>query len=262
MAIGQYHYLKTSRQDRILTVRLNRPDKRNAFHPELVKEITDVYTHCAVDDSLRAVILEAEGEVFSAGADLEYLRSLKDNDYNTNLEDSQAIRAMFEAIYTCPLLTIAKVEGHAIAGGAGLATACDRLYITEEAKLGYSEVSIGFVPAIVMVFLLRKVTGNVAHELLTSGRLFTAKKLEAMGLVYQVCTKDNISPTIEKHTSTWMKKVSGMAYSSTKALMQEVQSHSIQAGLEMAEEINARARQFEDCQQGIQAFLDKQSIEW
>ena len=113
-----------------------------------------------------------------------------------------------------------------------------------------------------MVFLLRKVTGNVAHELLTSGRLFTAEKLDTMGLVYQVCTKDSISSLIEKHTTSWMKKVSGMAYSSTKALMHEVQSHSIQAGLEMAEEINARARQFEDCQQGIQAFLDKQPIEW
>ena len=89
--LEQYQYLKISKQDRILTIRLNRQDKRNAFHPELVKEITKVYTSCADDDSLRAVILEAEGEVFSAGADLGYLRSLKDNDYETNLIDSQAI---------------------------------------------------------------------------------------------------------------------------------------------------------------------------
>jgi methylglutaconyl-CoA hydratase len=140
-----------------LIITLNRPEKRNALHPDLVSEMKTVLHESVSNDDVKVVIIQAEGKAFCAGADLAYLKELQSNTYEENLEDSNHLRALFELIYTFPKPVIAKVQGHAIAGGCGLATVCDFVYAAEEAKFGYTEVKIGFVPAMVLVFLIRKI---------------------------------------------------------------------------------------------------------
>ena len=160
--------------NRVAYITINRPDKRNALNPELVEALTDLFLRAGHDEEVKVVVLRAIGEVFSAGADLEYLQKLQYISSQDNLEDTIAIKELFYTIYTLPKLVIAQVEGHAIAGGCGLAAVCDIIFAVPEAKFGYTEVKIGFVPALVTCFLVRKLGEGRVRELLLSGELVDA----------------------------------------------------------------------------------------
>ncbi len=138
--------------DRICTISLNRPEKRNAFNAQLINELKDAFSRAEVDDAIKVIVLTGEGQAFSAGADLSYLQLLQNNSYEDNLADSTQLMQLFKQIYTLSKPVIARIEGHAIAGGCGLATVCDFAFAVPEAQFGYTEVKIGFIPAIVMVF--------------------------------------------------------------------------------------------------------------
>jgi len=149
--------VKYTVEDRVGYISLNRPEKRNALSYEMVTELKQAFNNAEEDESCKVIILQAEGKVFCAGADLAYLQQLQNNTYEENLEDSTHLMELFKQIYTSSKIVIAKVHGHAIAGGCGLATVCDFSFTVPEAKFGYTEVKIGFIPAIVKVFLLRKI---------------------------------------------------------------------------------------------------------
>lgn len=150
--------------NRIATISLNRPDKRNAFNPELVTALTEALLNASDDESVKVIILKAEGTTFSAGADLAYLQQLQNNTHEENVADSENLKNLFTTIYYLPKVVIAQVEGHAIAGGCGLATVCDITFAVPEANFGYTEVKLGFVPAIVSCFLLRKTGETIAKK--------------------------------------------------------------------------------------------------
>src|SRR5438128_1697767 len=179
-------YLELQHKDRILEIILNRPDKRNALNSELVAELTQALDQANEDEDIRVVILKGRGKAFSAGADLGYLQTLQNNTYEENLADSTQLRRFFEKIYLHKKLIIAQVEGHALAGGCGLATVCDLVYSVPEAKFGYTEVKIGFIPAIVMFFLIRKIGEAKARDLLLTGKLIDATYAKELGIVSEI----------------------------------------------------------------------------
>ncbi|MEQ8240595.1 MAG: enoyl-CoA hydratase-related protein [Cyclobacteriaceae bacterium] len=248
--------------DKKAYITLNRPEKRNALHPDLVSELKNALKESAISDKVKVVIIQAEGKAFCAGADLAYLQDLQRNTYEENLQDSNHLRELFELIYHFPKPVIAKVQGHALAGGCGLATVCDFIYAAEEAKFGYTEVKIGFVPAMVLVFLIRKIGESRASELLLSGELISASKAEKIGLIHEVCTAENLFERVENLAHSLIENNSGESMKLTKELIKSVQNLSLDKAMELASETNATARATTDCKKGISAFLNKEPIVW
>lgn len=164
------NYLLIEKQDKIGYITLNRPEKRNAFNQQLVSELDQAFTQLEDDNELRVVVLKAHGDVFCAGADLEYLQQLQTFSYEENYEDSRYLAYVYQKIYELGKPVIAQVQGHAIAGGAGLATVCDYCFSVANAKFGYTEVKIGFVPAIVSYFLSKKNWGRKSAQPFITGR--------------------------------------------------------------------------------------------
>lgn len=247
---------------RVGYITLNRPEKRNALSHELVAELKDCFFKAGKDASVKVVVLRANGEAFCAGADLAYLQDLQKYSYDQNLEDSNNLRDLFLTIYTLPKVVIAQVQGHALAGGCGLATVCDFTLAVPEAKFGYTEVKIGFIPALVMVFLIRKIGESRARHLLLSGNLITADEALKAGLITQVVPPE----ALEAEVNTLAQKLaSGNSASSmalTKQMIAEVQSMKLDEALSYASQMNAQARATDDCKRGIAAFLAKEKIMW
>ena len=262
MEASAFNTIETTQEDRIRYITLNRPDKRNALNSEMVGELKEAFRQAEKEDTSRVVVIRANGKAFSAGADLEALQKLQTYSYSDNLQDSNHLKELFQLIYFHDKPVIAQVEGHAIAGGCGLATVCDFIYAVPEAKFGYTEVKIGFVPAIVMVFLLRKVGEAKARELLLTGKLEKAPAMEAAGLVNGVYEGDQIQEAVKELAQHIATATSPEAIALTREMIAEIQSMPVKDAINYAAENNARARGFEDCQKGIQAFLNKENLSW
>lgn len=255
-------YTKTEIKNRIGYITLNRPDKRNALSYEFVAELKQAFEELKEDKEAKVIVLRAEGKAFCAGADLAYIQGLQNNTYEENLEDSNHLKELFYQIYTYPKVVIAQVQGHALAGGCGLATVCDFSFTVPEAKFGYTEVKIGFIPAIVKVFLLRKIGEGKAKELLLSGQLYTAEQAQAFGLVNSVVPAEKLVSHVEEFAQQLIINNSGQSMAFTKQMIAEVQEKSLEEGLQYAAEQNAKARASEDCKKGIAAFLNKETPVW
>lgn len=255
-------FVKYEVSGRVATITLNRPEKRNALNAQVVTELKNAFTRAEKDDSAKVIVLAAEGDAFCAGADLAYLQELQKNTYEENLADSNHLKDLFHQIYTHPKVVIAKVQGHAIAGGSGLATVCDFSFSAPEAMFGYTEVRIGFIPAIVMVFLLRKIGEGKSKELLLSGELIKADKAVSMGLINKVVSAETLDSEVSDFAQTLVKKNSGQSMTFTKQMIASVQEMSLEEGLGIAARQNATARASEDCQKGIGAFLNKEKPTW
>ena len=249
-------------KDRVGYITLNRPEKRNALSNELVKELTDAFDKAEQDSSVKVVVLNAKGEAFCAGADLAYLQQLQKFSFQQNLEDSRQLKNLFLKIYQLKKVVIAQVQGHALAGGCGLATVCDFTFAAPEAKFGYTEVKIGFIPALVSVFLIRKIGEHKAKQLLLTGEVIKAQEALTRGLINQVVRAEDLEKTVFDFASNLIQSNSGQSLQMTKQLIAEVQSLSLEDGLEKAAAMNAHARATEDCKAGITAFLNKQELKW
>ena len=246
----------------VCTITMNRPDKRNALNPELVAALRDAFTRAESDTHVKVIVLAAEGDVFCAGADLAYLQRMQSFSYEENLNDSTQLRNLFWQIYSHPKVVIARVQGPALAGGCGLVTVCDFSFATANARFGYTEVKIGFVPAIVMSFLVRKIGEGRARQLLLAGTVIDAKEAYRMGLINCVSEKNMLSPDVESFAASLIQANSFEAMKTTKQLLAQMQSLSLEAALDLAAAANARARETDDCRRGIAAFLNKEKIDW
>ncbi len=254
--------IEYSVEDRIGFITLNRPEKRNALSFEMVTELKIAFERADKDDLVKVIVLKANGESFCAGADLAYLQQLQENSFEENLADSSHLKELFLAIYTANKIVIAQVEGHAIAGGCGLATVCDFVFSIPEAKFGYTEVKIGFVPAIVMVFLLRKVGEQVGKELLLSGELCSAEEAKERRLINFISNAQQIESDVLMFAG---KLISGNSTNSmrvTTQMIAQIPSMKLEDALDFAAQKNAEVRASEDCQKGIAAFLGKEKIMW
>ena len=248
--------------NRIAYITLNRPEKRNALNSEVVILLKESFHNAISDDLVKAIVLKANGEVFSAGADLAYLQQLQTNSYEDNVADSTSLKDLFYTIYTSPKVIVAQVEGHAIAGGCGLVSVCDIVFSVPEAKFGYTEVKIGFIPALVACFLIRKTGEARTKELLLSGDLINAKTASDYGLINFISEKTAIAEEVNQYAEKLVSKTSGESVSLTKRLINLAQNSTLEESLEQAVQFNAMARASQDCKRGIAAFLNKEKLDW
>jgi len=249
-----------SESEGIALLTLNRPDKRNAISYELIADLQKALE--AVEKSASQVlIITGAGKAFSSGMDLENLKSLIGRAPEQNVEDSRTMARLFRSIYDFPKPTIAAVNGAAIAGGTGIATICDFTLATQEAKFGYTEVRIGFVPAIVSNFLVRQVGEKHARDLLLTGRIFAADEALRLGLVNEIVDPDRLLPRSYELARTLMEN-SPASLRATKELLSQTVNEELDRRLETSIEENARIRQTHDFREGINAFLEKRKPRW
>lgn len=255
-------YITCVASGRVGIITLNRPEKRNALSFELVSELKTAFEIYENDKGINVIILKANGPVFCAGADISDLQQLQTFSFEQNLRDSNHLKELFLKIYTLKKVVIAQVQGHALAGGCGLATVCDFVFTVPEAKFGCPEVKIGFIPAIVMIFLLRKLGEANAKRLLISGDLFSAAQVFQMGMVHEVIA----SSDLEKHVIDFARRLiqtnSSHAMMLTKQMITKLHSMSLEESLAFAADMNARARESDDFKRGIASFLNKDKISW
>ena len=249
-------------QNRVAVIMLNRPEKRNALNEELIIELSECLTKAEADPAIKTIILKGSGNTFCSGADLDQLKAMQRNSYEENLHDSNRLAALFKKIYTLKKILIAQVEGFALAGGCGLATVCDFTFCTPESKFGYTEARIGFVPAIVMVFLIRKMGEKRAGRLLLGADIIPASEALTLGLVNFVVDKNEIKKTVSEFAQKLISQNSAEAMAATKAMIAELQSKSLDDALDYAAKQNATARSTEDCKRGVAAFLNKEKLGW
>jgi len=239
---------------------LNRADVRNALSSDLVDALT-AELQGAAGSGARCVALTGAGTVFSAGADLKALESMQSASYEENLADSQRLANLFRAIAEHPLPIIGAVNGHAIAGGAGLALACDAAFAVRGAKFGFTEVRIGFVPAIILNFLLRTAGEKVLRDLCLTGRLIDTDEAARHGFVNEVVEASDLAARVAAFGAE-IAKTSPDAVAATKRLFLELRGLPLDEGLAHAAGANARARATDDCREGIAAFLEKRKPTW
>lgn len=247
---------------RIGIVTLDRPEKRNALSAEMVSELKKAFGDLISDKNVKVIILKANGDAFCAGADLAYIKQLQKNTYQENLADSQNLRQLFQMIYESPKIVIAQVEGPAIAGGAGLASICDFIFAVPDLKMAYTEVKIGFIPALVMVFLLRKINECHAKYLLLSGEMIGAEQALNWGIINEIVDTDKMESRVMEFAERLVKRNSENSMAVTKKMISEMPSKTLNEGLDYAAAQNAKGREHEDCIKGINAFLNKEKIQW
>jgi methylglutaconyl-CoA hydratase len=253
--------IRTSWHDRLFTISLDRPDKRNALNREMVERLREAFREAERPD-VKTILLRAEGPSFSAGADLDALKRLRGAADQENQEDSNALASLFLDMVRHPKPIVARIHGDAIAGGCGLATACDIRLASASARFGYTEAKIGFVPAMVAMPLLRAVGETQARRLLMGADLIDAWEARGIGLVSEAVDADRLDERVTWWTDRLTHHVSGNAVARTKALLADLPHLPISTQFEAAARANAEARRDPDCLAGVDRFLDKETPRW
>ena len=247
---------RTARVGGIGRVTLARPEKKNALDRRMADEIVQGLEQLAADPETRVVVIDDEGDDFCAGADLEALEALLDAPHEAQVDDARAVGRVFTTIRRLPVPVIAAVRGRALAGGAGLATACDMVLAHPEAQFAYPEVRIGFVPAMVMTMLCRTVGITRAFDLAVTGRMVSAAEAEAMGLVSRVLPADGFADAVDDVCQT-IAKSPPEAVRRTKKLLYELEDMPFDSALGHGAHANAEARTTEEFRQGVRKFLER-----
>ena len=242
--------------DGLATITLNRPEKRNALDAQMVDELHAAVLRGVNAPEVRVIMLAGAGAAFCAGADLAYLQEISTNDILANQRDSQSLMRLLHAIYTSPKPTVAAVRGPALAGGCGLVTVCDITIAADDATFGYPEVRIGFIPAIVMVFLRYRVGDAIAKDLVLRGTTISATEAHRIGLIAHVVSKDAFATLCAEIVGD-LRKGGASALALAKQMFTALPGMSLDAGLEYAASMNALARQTEECRAGIAKFLSR-----
>ena len=242
--------------DGIAEITLNRPDKRNALNDELIKAVKDALREVDRDPTARVAVIRGAGKDFCSGADLSALQKIAQADVLENLEDATNLMELFALIRRARVPVVAAVTGRALAGGCGLATACDLVLAAETARFGYPEVKIGFVPAMVMAILRRNVGEKRAFELITRGREITSAEAERIGLVNQVFADEVFAEEAASYLQSFTK-ASASAVFLSKRLLYNMDGMGFTAALQAGVDVNTIARLTDDCRQGVARFLEK-----
>ena len=235
-------------------ITLNRPEKRNALHPDLIKELKNKLDEFRDNSGVKVVILTGEGSSFCAGADLSYLNDIKDYSSVENQSDSQNLADLFLQLYKFPKPIIAAVNGPAIAGGCGLASVCDFIFASEASKFGYTEVKIGFVPAIVSIFLIKKIGEGRAKQLLMSGELISGKRAYEIGLA-NYYSEDLMNDSIS--FAEKLKNNSEYSIQLVKNMINTISNLNVEEAVNSCVQLNTISRSSEDFKAGLNNFLNK-----
>jgi methylglutaconyl-CoA hydratase len=244
----------------IRTITLNRPQRRNAMTPEMQMELIAAFEEAA-QSSCRVVVLAGAGDAFCAGLDLSSLEGAKDETALDHRAEAERIGRLFLALYELPMPTIAAVHGAAIAGGSGLALICDFTIATPAAKFGFTEVRIGFVPALVSAFLALQLGDKQSRDLLLTGRIFDAQEALQLGLVNEIVPPDQLAQRVRSLAEMLLMN-SPQSLAATKRLLANQHRAWLDAAIVAASEANAQARATSDFREGVAAFLEKRKPVW
>jgi len=236
---------------------LNRPEKRNALNEAVIAGVKESLRRASDDERVCAVVINGAGKDFCSGADLAALHQIAQASVAENVDDARSLLELFALIRQIPVPVIAAVKGRALAGGAGLASACDIVLASASARFGYPEVKIGFVPAMVMAILRRNVSEKRAFELVTRGAEISADEAKQLGLINQVFADDTFDSEVAAYVSVF-EKLSRSAVSLTKTLLYQMDGLSFSAALQAGADVNVMARLTKDCQERIAKFLRKE----
>ena len=248
---------------RTARITLNRPDRRNAIDDVMLGELAASFGAAARDPAVRVIILSGAGEAFCAGADLAYLRTMQSYDLEGNRADSGRLASLLRQIHELRKPVIAAVHGPALAGGCGLAVVCDFIIASREhATFGFPEVRIGFIPALVSIFLVKRIGEGRARELILRGNTLSADEAERLGLVTAVVPHDQLPSTVDALADELASRCGPMALGLSKELLARVSGLSTREALEVAGNMNAAARMTTECREGIAAFLEKRPLRW
>jgi len=255
-----YPTIQLAFEEQVAILTLNRPEKRNAISFELIDDLVRGLEQVAKSEAM-VLVLTGAGKAFCSGMDLDNLKGLLGRTPEQNLQDSQTMVQLFRSLYEFPKVTIAAVNGPAIAGGTGLALLCDFTLAVPESKFGYTEVRIGFVPAIVSTFLLRQVGEKQARDLLLTGRIFGAEEALRLGLINEIVSPENLLGRARQLAASVMEN-SPSSLRATKQLLTDHARMEINAHIDAAVRENAAIRQTADFREGISAFLEKRKPVW
>jgi methylglutaconyl-CoA hydratase len=255
-----FRHVLTKSANGVKTITLNRPDKRNSLCPLLIEELTQAIEEAETCDC-GVVILTGAGPAFCAGLDMEHLATIRAHTPEENRQDSENMAGVLRALYDFPKPVIAAVNGHAIAGGMSLATIPDFTLAVPEAKFGFTEVKVGFVPALAASFLLRQVGEKRTREILLSGRLMKAPEAREFGLVTQIVNAEELMQTAQALAQCLMMN-SPQAMHQVKRLLAAHSKRRLDEELEEAIQVNAEQRAAEDFKEGIAAFRERRRAEW
>jgi methylglutaconyl-CoA hydratase len=255
-----YSTLRLDYADETATITLNRPEKRNALSAPMISELLTAFDEIE-KKKVRVVIMTGAGATFCAGMDLETLQTMAQQSPQENQDDSRRMAKLFRRVWSFPRPMIAAVNGHALAGGCGIATLCDFTISAPEAKFGYTEVKIGFLPAIVSVFLTRQIGDKRARDLLLTGRLLPAEEAKQLGLVSEIVAPEKLMARAHEFAGQ-LSAASPSSLSRAKRLLVCAESAALDADLERAVLENARIRCTPDFKEGLASFLEKRKPVW
>lgn len=254
-----YKTILVDSQPPLCTLTLNRPERRNAMTPEMQGELLHALPTLAATH--RVLILTGAGSAFCSGLDLAVLQTMHERSAADHRADAERIAQLFRTLYELPIPTIAAVHGPAIAGGTGLATLCDFTLATQDAKFGYTEARIGFVPALVSAFLAVQVGDKIARDLLLTARLFDATEAHRLGLVNAILAHDDLLPRARALARQLIAN-SPQSLAGTKRLLAAQNKPFLDAAIDYALTANAESRTTDDFREGIAAFLEKRPPRW
>jgi methylglutaconyl-CoA hydratase len=240
----------------VARITLNRPEKRNALNDEVIAGIKEGLSNASRDERVRVIVIAGAGKDFCSGADLSALQKIAGASISENSEDARSLLDLFLLIRQIPAPVVAAVRGRALAGGCGLASACDLVLAASSARFGYPEVKIGFVPAMVTAILRRNVSEKRAFELLTRGEEMSAQQAKEIGLVNQVFSDESFAADVDAYVEKFAG-LSKQAIALTKGLLYQIDGLAFPEALETGADVNVIARMTDECQQGIARFLQK-----
>ena len=246
----------------VATITLNRPEVRNAFNDDMIAEVTGAFVALGGRDSVRCIVLAAEGKAFCAGADLNWMRRMADYTRAENLADAAQLAEMLRVMYECPKPTIARIQGDVYAGGMGLVAACDMAVSVDTANFCLSEVKLGLIPATISPYVIRAMGARAAHRYFLTAERFDAKEAHRIGFVHEVVSADQLDAKVAELTNA-LVSASPNAVRSCKTLVQEVAGQGIEAPL-IARTVEGIAdiRTSSEGREGVQSFLQKRKPSW
>lgn len=246
---------------KIATIMLHRPEVHNAFNTQLIQDLTNAFIALSNDQQLHGVVLAAEGQSFSAGADIQMMKEAIGFSEEENRQDALRLADLLRAIYTFPCPVIARVHGAAIGGGVGLVAACDIAITSENARFGFSEVKLGLAPAVISPYVVRKIGETHARALFVTGKRFGATHAKAIGLVHLVVSPERLDETLQDVLQE-LESNAPQAIRSCKTLSLTIGKMNDEDTRTYTSELIARLRVSEEGQEGLSAFLEKRQPRW
>jgi methylglutaconyl-CoA hydratase len=259
--MSEYTTIKLEKKDGVATITLTRPEVKNAFNDVMLDELLDVYRKLEADDDARVIVLTGEGNSFCAGADLNYMKHTVNYTFEENFADSMKIADVMELIHTIRKPTVARVNGYAIGGGAGLMAANDIVIASKEAVISLSEVKIGLVPACISPYVIMRAGPGACREFFLTGERMKAKKACRLGLVNEVVDDDELDESIGK-VAKRLKSSGPEALRVCKELLDNVSGMPLAEAKEYTAKVIAEVRVSDEGQEGMSSFLEKRKPAW